>query len=1438
MTAAAVTLTGVPCMDVLAEELQLYSVENEEETVSFEYEIVDDQITITGLDGTVEPGAEIEIPEQIEGKTVSRIAGRAFYNCTAVKRISLPDTITGIGFRAFAGCTELESIDLPSSEPEMLNETLDTHGKLFSGCTSLKKIDIPSEWETIPSLMLSESCIESVDLSACEGMTVISADAFSDCRKLETIIFPQNVTRICRMAFANCKALRSITIPDTVSEIGFMAFSGCSNLESVKLPSSEPTMIKEMLDTHGKLFSGCTSLREIEIPENWKSIPDSIFAECGALSEIVIPSGVESIESKAFYQCSGLEKIYMNDVCRVSGDAFSKISDRANVYVKRKAPSIPVFIENDFVMNYGKEYLYPDSVLKSTGNTFTINRDRITSGMSCMFNVNYSCEAEVYPKLGDARVIVYIPSGMNYVNGNVYLNNRRTEATYDKDTRKLTVPASEASGAIRIPLIAQGSGEVQSYAALCYERDGAAESQIIDILQFMAPTLSLECAGQVSEGAVYVRGITEAGARVRLYCAETLAGTATANKLGEYHATVSLPGEGTYRIMAECEADPDIKAIRYVTYDKKNTSLTKFVFYYHNHAEGWVSTDLLSGGDAAVVIINPYDPVLFKLGFSDSSDLQSVFVVSTQNGVKKYLKAEKAENGEYVASGFFDPDDHGYIMGQLSVKYYRKAPTNNDSHDSGISIDKSRQEASDWINEATNGEYDFSTVEITNKKCETVEKEDGSTETVYSGDFEFDSGNVIHAKVRRRILSPEESRRLRREIEENVDGQYSTRYVGGRKIVTRTNRSTGRVEWMPDTDGLEDAPMKVFDMMIEGADKLGDYLPIFDAAAEYLKHMRVELAGGDDSEHMKLIVEFIVSKIADALLDALDESVKDFTEYAKGMYDRIIGEEGAIQKALTYLFDPSGYVYEGVEDNRLEGVKASVYYKENLSDADSTLWNASDYGQVNPQFTDAYGEYAWDVPEGFWQVKYEKDGYETAYSEWMEVPPIRTGVNVCMISTELPSVENVYTDGEVITIIFSQYMKTSSLSGISITDTEGDMHTYHIREEGLARAVTLDLNEAVYGDGDAIHVVIPEGVKNYADKTMSEEYAEDVKIRKLPAFKEVDQVVLKYDESDVVDVPILNFSEGTEAEVTGFDPVGLEAEVQTEASSESARITLHGILPGSYTVTVRIKGTMVTRDIPVLVGDINDPIEDPENEPWLEHMIRKSDTEYILNLAVRQKYGLSELAKVKADGRKYKITETRADKKIAVMSTRGVISAKKTGTAHISLTKSGVTYDITVNVYAPHFVYADSGVRSYVINAGDAMMLDYEDCGLKPSFNIPLKQQKYAVVDEDTGEITALRRGKVKVSAVVGEGKLARKVTAKVIVYDPVISGRDYVKIGKTLKLKVVGGVKKTEWSVENGTGSAQIGSSGKIKGLEEGTVTVTAVNNGKTLKKEIRIIQ
>jgi len=99
------------------------------------------------------------------------------------------------------------------------------------------------------------------------------------------------------------------------------------------------------------------------------------------------------------------------------------------------------------------------------------------------------------------------------------------------------------------------------------------------------------------------------------------------------------------------------------------------------------------------------------------------------------------------------------------------------------------------------------------------------------------------------------------------------------------------------------------------------------------------------------------------------------------------------------ILDPSGTVYEGMLSNPLAGVTVSIQY---LDGETWRLWTeAGDYNDQQPTYvTDASGYYRWDVPDGKWRVKYDKEGYnggEAVYSDVMDVPPVWLDVNQNMV---------------------------------------------------------------------------------------------------------------------------------------------------------------------------------------------------------------------------------------------------------------------------------------------------------------------------------------------------------------------------------------------------------------------------------------------------------
>ena len=190
-----VLLCGGIGMTAQAEESKTYG--------DFTYEEAKDGITITGYTGKAK---KVIIPDMINGTEVISIGNKAFWECTSLTGVTIPEGVTSIGNDAFSLCGNLTSISLPKSLT-----SIGSYG--FSG-TDLTSITIP------------------------ENVRSIGCEAFFLCDKLKKVVLPEGITRISSKTFAMCSNLTSITIPDSVTSIGNGVFCGCSKLKSVVIPDS------------------------------------------------------------------------------------------------------------------------------------------------------------------------------------------------------------------------------------------------------------------------------------------------------------------------------------------------------------------------------------------------------------------------------------------------------------------------------------------------------------------------------------------------------------------------------------------------------------------------------------------------------------------------------------------------------------------------------------------------------------------------------------------------------------------------------------------------------------------------------------------------------------------------------------------------------------------------------------------------------------------------------------------------------------------------------------------------------------------------------------------------------------------------------------------------------------------------------------------------
>ena len=159
--------------------------------------------------------------------------------------------------------------------------------------------------------------------------------------------------------------------------------------------------------------------------------------------------------------------------------------------------------------------------------------------------------------------------------------------------------------------------------------------------------------------------------------------------------------------------------------------------------------------------------------------------------------------------------------------------------------------------------------------------------------------------------------------------------------------------------------------------------------------------------------------------------------------------------------DPSGFVFEGIESNRLEGVTTTLYRADDESGTNARFWNAEDYDQKNPLTTDTEGKYLWMVPNGWWQVRYALEGYEAAETEWMIVPPVRTEVNQNLV-TSLPAAASLYWNEQsgYAILNFSRPIQVSSLTDYTIT-LDGEEVWPHAEAVDADWSVTADPMDSV-----------------------------------------------------------------------------------------------------------------------------------------------------------------------------------------------------------------------------------------------------------------------------------------------------------------------------------------------------------------------------------------
>lgn len=316
------------------------------------------------------------------------------------------------------------------------------------------------------------------------------------------------------------------------------------------------------------------------------------------------------------------------------------------------------------------------------------------------------------------------------------------------------------------------------------------------------------------------------------------------------------------------------------------------------------------------------------------------------------------------------------------------------------------------------------------------------------------------------------------------------------------------------------------------------------------------------------------------------------------------GANGSGSPNDNVQIDPSGYVYEAIPTNRVEGVQATIYYKETKEDMygdpyeEVVLWNAEEYAQKNPLFTDENGMYRWDVPQGLWQVKFEKDGYVTAYSEWLPVPPPQLEVNIGITQNKQPEVIEARAYEEGVEVLFDKFMDLSTLTTDNIYVTangeklNGEVHFIDssladeyaseddpdaTRYASRIRFVPETPLSVTTGE---IRVTVSRNVQSYAGIPMTETFSQVLDVEKEVQAISASDVKVLYGGEKEITIYVAPYEAAVGRTLHIANSSSLIASVATDKiildDEGKAVVTVKGELPGCAQLTFTIDDVTVT----------------------------------------------------------------------------------------------------------------------------------------------------------------------------------------------------------------------------------------------------------------------
>ena len=824
------------------------------------------------------------------------------------------------------------------------------------------------------------------------------------------------------------------------------------------------------------------------------------------LETLEIPEGVTYLDDYTLANIPTLKSVYLPKSLTTFVQSWDKPSESVEYHVYLDSFALEYMIEKQLNFKLRDENVAKDdSRVLDSSNSYYLTTTTGTRRQGYLgLDLKYAIKKDKSSDDGKYVLHLNIPSTTKVFESKIRVNGQDVTATVSNGY--LDIPVSEEVGKIKLMLMTENREltNVRLFAQLSYQKDRKKVSEIIGAINVNIPVLTLTANKITSRSYSRISGVADPNDQVIAYLDDMVVGQVKIKKDGSYTFDIPLVTpvdnkEYTIKVKALSSDGREISETTTVRYEKNYPELVNFIMR-HN---GYIYNLKENQDKVPVISFRPGGQFDFEVEYTNTEQIENIYLVSVREGIKKYVQLYYDENlKKYIYHGYFDEENTSYVPGKLELQIINKekrVPSilielEGKKIDYLSSDFKEKYKIIDELNQ------DKFVTRIINRETQKVVLTEEISIDILKELFDNIQNNSESQPKTSSILVKEEENNLGFRSAEGTKGEpilnlfYALllegagkinlnqffspgtfaleelfkipelifrKYAGLSKDLSTVSNSVfdGILDKQLENKALKDEIAKVpgLEKVVSNiglSQELGTFVmkwSMLELLEQLLENPKLVIQGNYKYNALQTIKReknnFINSSIMSIGVSAASNAngyvrlgalIYDFGatfyNFSRGLggnlekweriptvsglpesvYENIIDDLKIGAPTLTnwkvktpynnlsrfttfniptfqFVVDPSGIVINNVSKNPVTGATINLYYKG--ENGEEVLWDAGEYSQFNPLVTTVNGEYAWDVPEGFWKVKVSKEGYESAESDWLPVPPPQTEVH-------------------------------------------------------------------------------------------------------------------------------------------------------------------------------------------------------------------------------------------------------------------------------------------------------------------------------------------------------------------------------------------------------------------------------------------------------------